>query len=184
MIAYPENHKGFQESGMRTALAGLILAGATLGLAACGGSEEGTLDAPVEAEIPELEEPVGEDTDAGEAGVMDAAKQASSGAAIPDRYHGVWDVLKSDCKDFSDERTEIAARRITYADGYGEVTAVRKDGKNTIADINLTRSGDGPPVKSSEYLSLMTTPNGIQLIITDASEPKESSEYTLKRCSG
>lgn len=164
----------------------IAVVGLAVLLTACGGGSEETLDAPQEAPLAGGEDFAageGEDADPADAeATTDTPQATTDGKTIPARFHGVWDALDADCANFSDGRTEISASEITYVEAYGEVSRVRSDGKDIIADIRLVEPGDEPPSDASERLSLVTTPMGVQLHITDGTKPKGESDFPLKRC--
>ena len=161
---------------MRRAMAVLGLAGL---LVACGGGEE-EFDAPQEAPLAggeEIEAP----TEAGDKTAEAADTETATPAGeIPSKYLGVWDYVGSTCAEGSDMRMDIEARKIQFYESTGNVTGTGEDAGDAVVDLAM--SGEGEEWIESMRFSLVQTPDGEQLHVSDATKPKVKDEYPRKRC--
>ncbi len=60
---------------------------------------------------------------------------------IPDRFHGIWDDVASDCSTNSDARLRITAGEMVFYESVAKVTSVRQDNEGAL--ISVLASGEG-----------------------------------------
>lgn len=147
-----------------------------MALAACSPDAE----APVETEVVEDGEGDAATTDAGDQSLADPAPGSVTAAAIPVRYHGVWDYVEGTCDPASDMRMEIDGRQIVFYESAGTVTGTSIEDGDAIVALDM--EGEGETWKNSLRLSLVD--GGERLHVTDGSAPKAPSEFPRTRCDG
>lgn len=108
-----------------------------LALAACGGEAERDAAAPEPAPSP----------------AATAPEPAPSAAAIPARFHGVWDAETGSCDPASDLRLDIGPQTIGFYESQGTVTAVDAIDPD-VASIQLAMEGEGDQWAQALDLSL------------------------------
>lgn len=146
-------------------------------LTACGGGEE-ALDDPVEAPLAGGEDFEATATDA--AASEDTAAAETPAGEIPAKYLGVWDYIGGTCDPASDMRMEIEPRKITFYESVGQVSGTGTDEGDAVVDLAM--SGEGEEWVQSSRLSLVETPDGVRLEVSDATKPKVKDEFPRKRC--
>ena len=139
-----------------------------LALVACGGEGQQETAAPDPGPSAAIATPPGADLAAIDKG------------QIPARYHGVWDAVTGTCDPDSDLRVAIEARRITFYESVGNVTAAGNDGADAIADLAM--EGEGEAWFQSLRLAIAATPEGERLHLSDALTPKAPDNHPRKRC--
>ncbi|MEL7198394.1 MAG: hypothetical protein AAGL10_08775 [Pseudomonadota bacterium] len=86
------------------------------------------------------------------AGIAQDQVYQTQDAAIPDRFHGTWDALESDCSGFSDARLTITAAEMVFYESVGKVTDVREDNEGAL--ISVLASGEGETFETTYRLLL------------------------------
>ena len=114
-----------------------------LALAACGGEAA-------------REAPAGPEPTASAAAAPAATAPApmpAVAAAIPARFHGVWDAETGSCDPASDLRLDIGPQRIGFYESQGTVTAVDASDPG-VASVQLAMEGEGDQWTQTMELSL------------------------------
>ena len=176
-----------------------LVVGLSVLLAACGASNEEPLDAPEEAPVvggeeadanasaeDEKDDAAGDDEATTESATKtaDEPDQAELASAdpntIPARFHGTWDVSDSDCVNFSDGLTNVAASEVSFYEGALEVSSVTTEGRGVILEGKYTEGGMDEAKDMTMTLSLVPSAGGAKL---DRSFPPDTSEIPrLKKC--
>lgn len=115
-------------------------------------------------------------------GVTEAHGSAptKAAAAIPQRYHGVWDYEGGTCAPESDLRMEVKANEIVFYESYGAVTGADEDGDDAV--IALAMEGEGDTWTQSLRLALVGEGAEQRLHTSDGSKPKQPDPLPRKRC--
>lgn len=148
--------------------AGIAIA-AALALTGCERQEP----APAPGETPPL-------ATADPAPTPGAAAPVAVTVAIPARYHGVWDAVSGTCDPASDMRVQIGPQRIEYYESVGNLTAIADDGEGATAQLAMT--GEGQSWTISTRLTILDTPEGERLRLSDAEAPDASGTLLRRRC--
>ncbi|MFO6446078.1 hypothetical protein ACLBKU_02935 [Erythrobacter sp. NE805] len=159
---------------MRRAALALVLM-----LAACGGEPQDKAEtAPAASATPAG--PAARPAPPAADGLSAEDAAAIAKGEIPARYHGVWDAVTGSCSPNSDLRIAVSARRVQFYESVGNVSAMGHTGPDAIADLVMT--GEGEEWFQSTRFSLVETPEGERLTLTDAIEPGPQAPIPLRRC--
>ncbi|MEO1220900.1 MAG: hypothetical protein AAFY42_06060 [Pseudomonadota bacterium] len=146
-----------------------------LGLTACNASEAQPL-----ASEPAQDEATMMEATAVEQNLDTITDPDIQEARIPVRFHGVWDYENGTCARESDLRVEIGPREIRFYESIGLVSGIGQDGDD--ARPFLVMEGEGEQWMQDTRLSLVDTPEGERLFISDAEKPEQARELPRKRC--
>lgn len=121
---------------------GFAIAALAVSLAACEAQNPQVAD-PSETSIP-VEPDAGIGDGAGPIEVVEAA--------IPERFHGVWDYIEGTCARESDLRIDISSREIVFYEAVGTVSDAQEVAGGTL--VVLAMEGEGETWQSEWLLVL------------------------------
>ncbi|MFL0355688.1 hypothetical protein ACI5KX_04345 [Erythrobacter sp. GH1-10] len=157
-----------------------LVAAALLTLSACGNPTAKSDDPIPEPAPTDTPMPVEPDGGIGDGAGPPGDAEAIASNTIPVRFHGAWDYEGGTCDDASDMRMEISGSEILFYESIGQVTAVKAEGDDIVATLDM--EGEGETWKQSTRLSLRGSGDGERLHSSDGELPKKEDEYPSKRC--
>lgn len=142
-------------------------------LAACGQQQDSS---PAASETPAL---VTEDL----VGSTPPARTPDTGvvAAIPARFHGVWDAETGTCDPASDLRLEVGPREVGFYESHGDVTKVAEPGDGSAA-VTMAMEGEGEQWTATLHLALVGSGAGERLTLRHDDGRPATPILKLKRC--
>ncbi|KWV91930.1 hypothetical protein [Erythrobacter sp. YT30] len=61
---------------------------------------------------------------------------------IPERFHGTWDAVGSDCSGMSDTMLSVSETRLIFHESVATITALRTDADAIIVDVSALAEGE------------------------------------------
>ncbi|MCX9146095.1 hypothetical protein [Erythrobacter sp. WG] len=102
-------------------------------------------------------------------------------AAIPARFHGVWDAETGTCDPASDLRLEVGPREVGFYESHGAVTKVAEPGDGSAA-VTMAMEGEGERWTATFHLALVDSGAGERLTVRHDDGRPATPILKLERC--
>lgn len=111
--------------------------------------------------------------------MIQSGQTPATSAQIPERFHGVWDDVGSDCSAQSDALLRISASEMVFYESVSKITAVKADGD--AVTVTTLSSGEGETWEASYTLTVAGTAAGDRLSMKVVGS--QWGPFERKRCS-
>lgn len=110
-----------------------------------------------------------------------SATPAPTGATlteVPAAFRGYWDYVDGQCAVWSDAQLTVEAKRLTFYESTGEVTAARQPDADTVV-LTMTMSGEGDTWTEETTYRLL---DGGTILESNFTQAEGGEPFRRKRC--